>query len=144
MHDPAAIAGSMFIGFSLILILIFGGVLAAVFCFLLTLHNLLEEMSRGHRAMEPGLVWLNLLPFFNLFWMAWTVLKIAESLNAALAHKQLTNLDNGCKNLGLAMVGCFIASFIPFIGWVSSVVGLILWILYWRKLATYRKLLSAD
>lgn len=146
MHDQAAM-GSIFIGFGLVFLIAFASLAAAAVFFLLTLHNLLENMSRGHRAMAPGLVWLNLIPFFNFIWLVWTVIKIAESLNKALAEKRIPNPDNGGQTLGLIMAGCtigsyFIGSFSVYLGGAIGLVSVIAWGMYWKKMAGYRKLLA--
>ena len=60
-------------GFYLVLFVVF------IF-FLLTLQRALARCRPECRTMEPGQVWLNLIPLFNIAWMFITVLRISESL----------------------------------------------------------------
>src|SRR5262245_53392229 len=67
-------------------ILCFYGVLFAVglvvqILFLMTLSKCLHQVAPQNRRMEPGQVWLNLIPLFSIVWIFITVLRIAESLD---------------------------------------------------------------
>jgi hypothetical protein len=48
--------------------------------FLLTLSRCLSRIQPRYRDMEPGLVWLNLIPCVATIWIFFTVIKIANSL----------------------------------------------------------------
>ena len=71
----------------------FGGLIAfllflspAVF-FLLTQQNTLKAIRRENRRLRPGLVWLQLIPIFNFYWMFVVVRRIADSI-----YKEHTSL----------------------------------------------------
>lgn len=40
----------------------------------------LSACSPRHRTLEPGLVWLNLVPVFHLFWKFWTAAQVGNSV----------------------------------------------------------------
>lgn len=107
--------------------------------FLLNLHRLLDAIKPANRTMEPGLVWLNLIPIFNLGWLFYTVIKISEALGAELAERGLDNPDEGGKVLGLVMAGTVVGSLIPLLGGLSGLAALVVGIIYWIKMAEYRK-----
>lgn len=107
--------------------------------FLLNLHRLLDAIKPANRTMEPGLVWLNLIPIFNLGWLFYTVIKISEALGAELAERGLDNPDEGGKVLGLVMAGTVVGGLIPLLGGISSLAALVVGIIYWIKMAEYRK-----
>lgn len=107
--------------------------------FLLNLHRLLDAIKPENRTMEPGLVWLNLIPIFNLGWLFYTVIKISEALGAELAERGLDNPDEGGKILGLVMAGTVVGSLIPLLGGLSGLAALVVGIIYWIKMAEYRK-----
>ena len=48
--------------------------------YLLTLQKALNRCSPESRAMQPGMVWLLLIPLFNLVWQFFVVINIAKSL----------------------------------------------------------------
>lgn len=123
----------MFGGFEILLILlalvIF--IIPAIF-FLLSLQKCLKRISGQNREMSPGLVWLNLIPIFSLGWMIYTVLKISKSVKNEGKSRNTTELGDGAYGVGLAMCICYIISVI--IGFIG-IVALILWIIYWVKIA---------
>ena len=48
---------------------IFLGAIAVVVFFLLNLQNTIASCSKENQAMEPGMVWLLLIPLFNFYWI---------------------------------------------------------------------------
>src|SRR5579862_234749 len=48
--------------------------------FFLTLSRCLSRIQPRNRDMEPGLVWLNFIPFLNMVWIFCTVNWISSSL----------------------------------------------------------------
>jgi hypothetical protein len=48
--------------------------------FLLNLHRTLNAVSERNRELAPGLVWLSLIPLFNIIWNPIMVPKISNSL----------------------------------------------------------------
>jgi hypothetical protein len=50
----------------------------AVF-FILTQQNTLKAIRPENRLLYPGLVWLQLIPFFNLYWLFHVVVRISKS-----------------------------------------------------------------
>lgn len=48
--------------------------------YLATLTRTLAACSPSRRTMAPGLVWLNIVPVFHLFWKFWTANQVGESL----------------------------------------------------------------
>ena len=54
--------------------------LAITILFLLTLSKALRRCAPENRTMEPGMVWLYLIPIFNLYWQFVTVNRVSESL----------------------------------------------------------------
>jgi hypothetical protein len=116
--------------------------LAIAVVYLLTLHKCLNRVSPQNRAMAPGLVWLNLIPFVGLVWNFFVVLNISKSL---IAEGQMRRIDfgDGGKTLGLVMASLAAASIIPVLGMVASVGALVCWILYWVKIAGYSNQLAS-
>ena len=55
--------------------------------FLLTQQNILKAIRRDNRRLRPGLVWLQLIPIFNFYWMFVVVTRIADSI-----YKEHTSL----------------------------------------------------
>jgi hypothetical protein len=102
--------------------------------YLLTLQKALNRCSPECRAMNPGMVWLMLIPLFNLVWQFFVVLNMAKSLGAEFQKRGLAEDPNPGQTLGLVMcVGNLIC----------GPVGLICWIIYWVKIAGYSARIAA-
>jgi len=85
--------------------------------------------------MSPGLVWLNLIPLFGQGWLVYTVIKISHSVKKQAEARNTVELGDGAYSVGLAMAICGIVSVIPFVGLSTGLACLVLWIIYWIKIA---------
>ncbi len=110
------------------------GIVIQIF-FLLSLSKCLKEISPRNRRMEPGQVWLNLIPCFNLVWMILTILRIADSLRDEYEDRGLRGDGDFGRTMGIVY---YVSQF------VCGIVALIFFILYWMKIAGYTKELAAD
>ena len=130
--------GSEWIIISLFLIPLF--LLPAIF-FLLTLQKTLEAISTENRRIPPSNVWLMLIPLFNIVWQFIMVDKISESIAAECSKLNISrNEPKPTYNIGLAWNICNILSFLPFVG----LAALVTFIIYWVKVAEYKKLIIAN
>ena len=123
-----------------ILLIIFGSIFLAGFAlqifFLLALSRALGLCRPHNRTIEPGMVWLNLIPIFNLVWMFITVIRVSETLRYEFRdrgrHRRSEDYGHG---LGIAMCISWMAGLLPF---------LVLTIVYWVKIADYARRLEYD
>jgi len=123
---------------------IFGISLIPMIFFLLTLQNTLNAVSFENRKMEPGLVWLSLIPLFGMVWQFIVVDRMAGSLQAEFAKRGMATEEARPGNsIGLAYCILFCCSLIPFLGYVTSIAGLICWIIYWIRISDYKNRLLA-
>jgi hypothetical protein len=131
--------GSMLV-VSLVVVVAF---LAVYIMFLLSLQKCLNRVAPANRAMEPGMVWLNLVPLLNLAWIFYTVIKLAES---AVKEGQARGIDvaDGGKTLGLVFAILGICGVIPVLGILCSIGALVCWILYWMKVSGISKSFAAQ
>lgn len=116
--------------------------LAIAVLYLLTLQKCLNRVAPANRAMNPPLVWLNLIPLFNLVWTFFTVLNIAKSLTAE-ARTRGIDLGDGGKTIGLVYAIAGACSLVPLLNMIAGLVALVGWILYWVKIAGYSNQLAA-
>src|SRR5580700_10210960 len=117
--------------------------LPAIF-YLLTLQTALERCSAEARTTSPGMVWLMLIPLFNLIWNFILVGDVSRSLRNEFNRRGTQGLEaDPGKSIGLAM--CILApcGIIPGIGFLSAIAGFICWIIYWVKISGYSRLLLA-
>ncbi len=118
-------------------IILLGIFLLPWFFFLLNLQNLLEHVSPANRRMTPGLVWLNFIPIFHLGWFIYTVIKVKDSVSAEFQSRGwMIDGDLGYNvglTAGILWIAAFFIGWIPFIGWVLPLAGVVCWIIYWLK-----------
>ena len=124
-------------GFYLVLLLVF------IF-FLLALQRTLAQCRPENRTMEPGQVWLNLIPLFNLAWMFITVTRLSESLRNEFYDRGMgRRADDYGQGLGIATCGLSLASNIPYIGCVFFLGWIVCFILYWIRIVGYSNQLAS-
>ncbi len=132
-----AVASGVAIGAIFMMLLMFMALMALPTIFyLLTLQKTLNRCQLPNRTMTPGLVWLQIIPFFGIIWAFFNVINIADSLEKELASRGIQEINPG-KNLGLAMCITSVCSVIPYLGFFAAIASLILWIIYWIKIADF-------
>lgn len=135
-NDEAMVMAAVGMGIFGLLI----GLVIMIF-FLLTLQKCLNQVSAENRAMEPAMVWLNLIPLFNLVWIFITVLKLSDSV-VAEGQARGVSVEDGGKTIGLVYAVSMIASIIPLLGFLAALVALVMFIIYWVKVAGFTKALA--
>jgi hypothetical protein len=129
------VAGGTFIGL-LFLIWIAVLILPTVF-FILTQQRALSKCSPANRTMSPGLAWLQIIPVFGFIWQFFVVSALANSLGNEFRARGIQEEERPGYGVGLAMCITRICVVIPILGFFSLVASLILWIVYWVKIAGF-------
>ena len=81
----------------------------------LTLSNALRKCSVPSRTMRPGLVWLILIPVFNIIWQFFVVLGLAKSLGNEFQVRRIPNAQSRPgMSVGIAMCVCAVCAILPF------------------------------
>jgi hypothetical protein len=94
--------------------------------------------------MEPGQVWLQLIPLFGLFWQFVVVNRIAESLRKEYRSRGWRKSGDFGQGLGTIECVLTVLSLVPFINYLTSLPALICFIIYWVKIAGFSKELASD
>ncbi|WP_109488798.1 hypothetical protein [Occallatibacter savannae] len=128
--------GAVFLSFFAI------GIAVAIF-YILTLSRALNKCHPASRTMEPGMVWLLLIPLFNLIWNFFVVQAMTKSLANEFRLRNIPNADpEPGKTIGLAMAICGACSIIPLVNMITGLVYIVLWIIYWIKIAGFSQILD--
>ncbi len=122
----------------------------ALVAFLAAAVRVLLRIEPENRRIEPGLVWLNLIPIFNLLWMIVTIERVGESIrNEFQSRGRHRRTESYGKTSGLAfMILWFVG--LPFaIGgspctFVFWFFAFIYWVVYWAQLSGYAKRLMTS
>jgi len=115
-------------------------VLVPAIFYLRTLQRALAQCSQESRTMDPGSVWLLLIPLFNIVWQFLVVVNISKSLRNEFVRRNLAaaEMEPG-KAIGLAMCILEVCGIIPILRIVASVAAVVCWIIYWVKISGYSK-----
>jgi hypothetical protein len=135
----SAFLGLSFIGFFFVVFAIL--ILPTVF-FLLTLQRALSKCAPANRTMSPGLVWLQIIPFFGFIWQFFVVIAVANSLDNEFAARRIPEEPKPGQSIGLAMCITRVCTVIPFLGILAGIASVVLWIVYWVKIAGFSRKLD--
>ena len=141
MHHPehAHLALGVFLIFCFIIFVI--GYIVLIF-FTYSLFKCLKTVKEENQAMTPGLVWLNLIPFFGGIWIFVIIFKIRESLSKEfLQNNPEPSGDYGLK-VGLTFAILHWFGFVPMIGYVLVIISIICWLIYWFKISKYTRMIN--
>jgi hypothetical protein len=134
MRNLGALELAMIFGVVGIILLI--SIIIGIF-YCLTLQKALNRCAPQNRAMSPGLVWLYLIPLFNLVWHFFIVINMAKSLHAEFVYRNIVEEQSPGQGIGLATCILNVVGVIPYIGWLPSTAGFVCWIIYWVKIAGF-------
>jgi len=127
----------------LIVLVVLGICLIPTIFYLITLQNTLNQVKPENQKMQPGLVWLILIPLFGIVWQFIVVNNIADSLKAEFQQRNI-NVGEDRPGSGIGMAYCIlmVCSIIPFVGFLTSIAGFICWIMYWVKISDFKSKLQ--
>jgi hypothetical protein len=127
----------------LIVTLLFSAIAGVLY--LLALQETLEKCSPASRTMKPWKVWLVLIPLFGFAWHFAVVVALADSLANEFASRGIPGTEPAPgRTVGLAASACNICMFIPLLYRIAAIIGFVLWIAYWVKIARYSRVLDAN
>jgi len=130
------------------LIRVVAGVLVVVLIvpyifYLVTLSRALSKCSIHSRTLEPGTIWLLLVPVVSLVWHFFVVLGLAKSLgNEFRARNDSGTEPEPGKSIGIAMCVCAACGIIPIVNLLALPAHVVLWIIYWSKIADFSRRLD--
>jgi hypothetical protein len=111
--------------------------------YLLTLQNALTKCAPASRTMEPGMVWLLLIPLFSVIWNFFVVMALAKSLGNEFRSRGIPCPDPlPGQSIGMAMSICSCCGMIPIVNFLAGPAALVLWIVYWVKIAEFSSMIN--
>jgi hypothetical protein len=106
--------------------------------FLMAVVRVLHRVSPENRRMEPGQVWLNLIPVFNLVWATVTVERVAESLRSEFCERGMDDPDEQYgRRTGLTLLALLASGILFYPAFICYPVAFFYWIGYWRQMNRY-------
>lgn len=106
------------------------------------MQNTLKEISPENRQMQPGEVWLTIIPLFGMVWQFFVVDRMSKSLKAEFLKRNIQIAEEKPGySIGIAFCVLQCCGIIPILGGFAGIGGLVCWIIYWIKIADYKTLL---
>jgi hypothetical protein len=103
----------------------------------------LRRVSPENRRMEPGQVWLNLIPIFNIVWATVTVERVAESLRNEFRERGMDGpSERYGRGYGLTALVLVLIVIPPVVAVVTWPLAFAYTISYWRQLNRYAERLK--
>jgi divalent metal cation (Fe/Co/Zn/Cd) transporter len=118
------------------------GIAIAVF-YILTMQKALNLAGERHQKMNPGLVWLMLIPLFNLVWHFFVVKNVSESIKSWAAESG-AKVDDAGYTVGLIACIANACGLVPVVNVLAVPVGLVCVIIWWVKVAGFNRLMSGQ
>lgn len=128
----------------ILIVLIFGlGMIMVYIFYLITLSKTLSLCHPQTRSMNPGEVWMVLIPFFGIVWHFIVVGRVADSLSVEFRNRgiQIAEERPGYK-LGLWALILPLCGIIPVLGILTGLAGIVLLVMYWNRISDYKKQLE--
>jgi hypothetical protein len=131
---PAEMGASVFATFfaALFTMMLIGIAINVFICYLV--FTLYKAVPAQFRQMDPGLVWLMLIPLFNLVWNFFVFPKLSESYERALQAQGNSSAGNCNAGLALALPITWACVLVPCIGMVAGLAALVILIIYLVKM----------
>lgn len=141
MYGDEGLALGLGIGVMIFAILIGLGILIAI---ILIVQNAFKRIPVEHRKQEPGMVWLLLIPCFNIVWNFFVFPKLSQSFKSYFDAKGRTDLGDCGESLGLTYSILAACSIIPYLGMLAGLAGLIVLIIYLVKVNELKNMIPPE
>jgi len=129
--------------------------------FLLAMQRALNQVSPRNRLMEPGMVWLLLVPCVNFVWQFLIAIRVPDSLKNEFSDRGRDDGSDYGKTLGLTycivgIVNMIISNglgltpdvtvnlIVNGISLLVSLMNLVIGIMFWIKIVGYTNQLASD
>ncbi|HWB90483.1 MAG TPA: hypothetical protein VG605_01470 [Puia sp.] len=135
--------------------------------FLATEFSVLKRIRRENRLLQPGWVWLQIIPFAGQIWQFGVVYLIAGSIQKewladgedsllGITHEAARDLKQSKPTLAIGMAYCALNSLVVFTNLFAHLTGdtaaliagllalasIICWVIYWSSLASWNRRLK--
>jgi len=109
-----------------------GLIISVVVCFLL--YDAQKRVPPQFRQIEPGMVWLLLIPCFNIVWNFIALPKVSRSYKAYFDSIGRSDVGTCGEGLATGYAVCVACTLIPCVGMFASLASLVLLIMYLAKI----------
>lgn len=111
-----------------------------LFFYLRQVSRLLYAMQPASRKLNPGIVWIGMIPVFHLIWPLILNPLVCSSVRAELESRKKDEYGDYGMVLGIVYpVMMLTGGYIPYIGRFVTAGSFLLWFLFWMRLNDYKR-----
>ena len=108
--------------------------LAITVVVIIMINGPLNEIPPEHRLIEPGQVWLLLIPCFNVFWNFAVFQKVPKSFQSYFSSQGRTDVGDCGGQIGLWYAITVALSCVPCVNYIAGPASLVLLIIFLVKI----------
>jgi hypothetical protein len=125
-------------------LLIFSAGLLLLFVFYYkNIQDMMLEVAPHNQQVPPSNIWLMFIPLFNLVYGFIIYPKVCDSVRLEFQERGESQGGDYGRGLAIALPILRICMIIPLLNWLAFPGWLIVWIIYWVKMAEFKKQLRA-
>lgn len=110
------------------------GIIIFIF-FLISLHKAAKVVNPENRHIQPGMVWLNLIPLVSHVWLFFTATWLSKGLRAEASDHEIEEVGDAHKGLGITFATLNLTMLIPVVNLFALIPYFVVWIVYWVKIS---------
>jgi hypothetical protein len=107
--------------------------LAVLIVVMVLIAGCYSRIPQQYREMEPGMVYLMLIPCFNLVWVFFVTLRLSTSFQKYFVAHGRTDVGDCGYQIGLWYSICTVAGIVPCVNYAAGPAALVLLIIYLVK-----------
>jgi len=119
-------------------ILAIAGVVVAAVYFLL-LHRTMDKVALAQRPVPGWTIWLSYIPVAGPIWSVVFAVMLSSSIKKDFLLAGRPDHKDGALPFAIGMAVALLCAFIPFVNLIGGPAYLVLWIIYWVKIAEISK-----
>ncbi len=93
---------------------------------ILIVQSFYKRIPAEHRKMEPGMVWLLLIPCFGTVWNFFVFLKLSDSFKSYFDSQGITDVGDCVRTLSLVYCIATVLCVIPCLNYIAAPAALVL------------------
>ncbi|MGI6459010.1 MAG: hypothetical protein ACOX5J_02755 [Candidatus Hydrogenedentales bacterium] len=100
---------------------------------ILIVQSFYKRIPPEHRKMEPGMVWLLLIPCFSIIWNFFVFLRLSDSFKSYFDSQGIEDVGDCNRTLALAYCIATVLCLVPCLNYVAGPVTIVLLVLVMVK-----------
>ncbi len=93
---------------------------------ILIIQSFYKRIPPEHRRMEPGMVWLLVIPCFGIVWNFFVFLKLSDSFKSYFDSQGVMDVGDCNRSLALAYCIAAVLCIVPCLNYIAGPVSLVL------------------